>query len=325
MTDHPRVSVVIPCFNATAFLPALARTLVHNAGDGIEFVLVNDASTDGTAEVIDRMSTEIRGARSVHRGDNGGLAAARNTGIDAALGRYIAFLDADDWLHPGHVGRLVAAIEHHQTDFVRTDHVAVDGRKRRIVRSPEMRRSQPLKPRAAILPVDRSSGVDYPYSWAGIFDVERMGKDAIHFDDGLHTAEDRPWIWRIYRNATSHAVVSLTGNYYRRGVANSLTQIADARQLHFFEAFDLVISETSLDAEAEMLMPKAIRSYCAIMSHHLKLRERFDGPLQAELIGRTAKTLRALPQSTLNDVFHGMGDKRAHELRALRDTGMAAA
>ena len=64
-------------------------------------------------------------------------------------------------------------------------------------------------------------------------------------------------------------MVSLLGVFYRRGVASSLTQIGDVRQLDFIRAFDQVIEETAADRDADRLLPKAVRTYCAIIAHHL--------------------------------------------------------
>ncbi|MFI6309582.1 hypothetical protein ACIBEK_05425, partial [Nocardia fusca] len=78
--------------------------------------------------------------------------------------------------------------------------------------------------------------VDYPYAWAGIY--RRSLRDLLSFPGSLHTAEDRPWIWRLHREATSFAAVGLPGVFYRRGVSTSLTQVGDERQLDFIRAFD---------------------------------------------------------------------------------------
>ena len=80
-------------------------------------------------------------------------------------------------------------------------------------------------------------------------------------------------------------MVGLLGVFYRRGVASSLTQIGDVRQLDFIRAFDQVIEETAGDPDAERLLPKAVRTYCAIIAHHLADDRRFE-PAVARSCGR---------------------------------------
>jgi len=313
-----KVSVVVPFYSARRFVPAAIENLRHHIAPDVEFVLVDDASPDGTREALEEHAATLPGARVVARSTNGGLASARNSGVDESVGRYVTFLDADDWYGRGYLGELVATIERLPCDFVRVDHVQVRGRKRVIVRSPEGRRDEVFEPQASILPFDRSSGVDYPYAWAGIFDVERMGKQLLRFDDGLHTCEDRPWLWRLYLRASSHAVVGLHGLFYRREVAGSLTQVADRRQLHFIDAFDQIIADVTADADdARRYLVKAIRSYCAIIAHHLREDGRFAPALRRELHERSAAALHRLPSDVLSYVLAEMDRRRAAQLRSL--------
>ncbi|WP_344841312.1 glycosyltransferase [Nonomuraea dietziae] len=89
--------------------------------------------------------------------------------LKLASGTYVTFMDGDDWLAPGYLSGLVAAIDGLGCDFVRTDHVQVEGRKRVVHRAPEARRGLVLNPRETILPADVRTMVDYPYAWAGIY------------------------------------------------------------------------------------------------------------------------------------------------------------
>ncbi len=313
-----KLSVIVPFFNVQQYAPDTLHSLRANARSDFEFVLVDDKSTDRTPELLERSLDSLPGARLVRHERNGGLATARNTGIDAARGEYLTFLDGDDWYGPGYLPRLVAAIEDMGTDFVRVDHVQCTGRVRNVIRVPHGRRGVPLKARDAILPADRSTSVDYPYAWAGIYHRRLVDAGLLHFPDGLRTAEDRPWIWRLHRKAESFGVAELFGIFYRRGVTTSLTQIGDVRQLDFIRSFDQVIAEVSEDPEADRFLPKAVRTYCAIIAHHLGNIDRFEPQVARKLKAMSAAALRRLPQDVLTDALDSMDLERSSKIRRLR-------
>ncbi|MFD7993250.1 glycosyltransferase family 2 protein [Streptomyces mexicanus] len=310
-----KLSVIVPFYNVQQYASDTLRSLRANAREDVEFVLVDDCSRDETPDILARAERELPGAVYVRRERNGGLATARNTGIDRARGEYLTFLDGDDWLEPGYYPRLLAAIEELGCDFLRTDHVQCTGRSRTIHRVPHGRRGVVLDPREAILPADRSTSVDYPYAWAGVYHRRLVDRGLLHFTDGLRTAEDRPWIWKLHREADSFAVVGLLGVRYRRGVASSLTQIGDVRQLDFLRAFDQVVAETARDAEASRLLPKAVRTYCAIIAHHLGSIERFEPAVARRLKSLSAAALRRMPQDVLDEALDSMDVQRATRLR----------
>ncbi|MFC8394371.1 glycosyltransferase family 2 protein [Streptomyces sp. NPDC057238] len=315
----PKLSVIVPCFNIEAYVPSTVTSLVNNARDDFEFVFVEDRSTeDETYEALLELTGRLPNSRVVRHEHNGGLATARNTGIDLAEGRYLTFLDGDDWLAPGHLSSLVDAIERLDVDFVRTDHVQVTGIERTVRRAPEGRRHTPLDPRTSILPVDATTMVDYPYAWAGIYHRRLLDRGLLRFHDGLRTAEDRPWIWGLHREADSYAVASLHGVFYRRGVTTSLTQIGDARQLDFFRSFDLVLAELAGDRDEERLRAKALRDYCVVIAHQLLDRARFERDAATRLKRLSAEALGRMTETELNDALIGMGTERVHLLRRIR-------
>ncbi|MBK3632875.1 glycosyltransferase family 2 protein [Streptomyces asoensis] len=314
----PKLSVIVPFFNVQQYAPDTLASLRANTREDFEFVLVDDCSTDATSDILARAGRELPGAVVVRHERNAGLATARNTGIDTARGDYLTFLDGDDWLAPGYFPRLLDVIEELDCDFVRTDHVQCTGRARSIHRVPHGRRGVVMDPREAILPADRSTSVDYAYAWAGVYHRRLADRGLLHFTDGLRTAEDRPWIWRLHREAETFAVTGLLGVYYRRGVASSLTQIGDVRQLDFIRAFDQVLAETAADPEGARLLPKAVRTYCAIMSHHLGSIERFEPAVARRLRSLCAAALRRMPQDVLAEVMDTMDAQRAGVLRRVR-------
>lgn len=93
MTDRPLVTVVIPAFNAEAFIAEAIESVLAQDHDSVEVVVVDDGSTDRTAAIASRYSV------TCIRQENAGQAAARNTGVAAASGSLVSFLDADDlWM-----------------------------------------------------------------------------------------------------------------------------------------------------------------------------------------------------------------------------------
>lgn len=292
--QDPVLSLVLPVRDAEPFIADALNSLRHNADPDFEFIVIDDGSTDGTSEVIADHAEVLPQMRVIRHDSAVGLADARNVGLDAARGRYVTFLDGDDWLAPGYLGQLVTAIDRLACDFVRVDHVQVIGRKRMVHRAPEARRGLVLEPRSGILPAFQTTMVDYPYAWAGIYRRE-LGP-LLRFPLGLHTAEDRPWIWRLHREAASYAVVSLAGVFYRRQVANSLTQTGDLRQLHFLDAFALVLDQV---ADEPALQLKAIRQYLAVLAHHLRLAERIGPHAERYVLTQARAMLAGLPADVL--------------------------
>lgn len=317
----PKLSVIVPFYNVQQYAPDTLRSLRRNARSDFEFVLVDDHSTDETPAILERAAEELSDVaqvRYIRHEKNGGLATARNTGLDAAGGEYLTFLDGDDWLAPGHLAELVSAIQGLGCDFVRTDHVQATARARSVHRVPVGLRNEVLNSRDAILPADRTTSVDYAYAWAGAYHRRLLDRGLLHFTDGLRTAEDRPWIWKLHREAESFAVVSLLGVFYRRGVASSLTQIGDVRQLDFIRAFDQVVEETAADRDADLLLPKAVRTYCAIIAHHLADEAKWEPSVAKQLRAMSAEAMKRMPQDMLGDVLDAMDLSRSARLRRLR-------
>ncbi|WP_336205147.1 glycosyltransferase family 2 protein [Nonomuraea sp. LPB2021202275-12-8] len=304
------LSVVVPVRDGERFLADALASLCRNARHDFEFIVVDDGSVDATGDIAEDFRADLPGLAVLRNPAPLGLADARNAGLSAASGRYVTFMDGDDWLAPGYLARLVEAVDGLGCDFVRADHVQVEGRKRVVHRAPLARRGAVHDPRSAILPAGVRTMVDYPYAWAGVY--RRSLGDLLRFPGSLHTAEDRPWIWRLHREAASFAVVSLAGVFYRRQVSGSLTQVGDERQLHFFDAFDLVFK----DLEEEFL-PKAVRNFCALLAHHLEIADRFTPALRARFEERGAQTAGALPAELVTEAVSGMSPEREAVLRAL--------
>ncbi len=103
----PRVSVIVPAYNAAWCVGRAVDSVLAQTWRDFELIVVDDGSRDGTAEILAGYGAAVR----VVSKTNGGLSSARNAGIAAARGEYVAFLDADDWWLPGKLERQVALLD----------------------------------------------------------------------------------------------------------------------------------------------------------------------------------------------------------------------
>ena len=110
LQNQPTVSVVIPCYNRAGLIPRAVASVQAQDYQEIEIILVDDGSSDDTLSVAEQLHRQDNRVRYILHDRNKGEAAARNTGIRAASGEYIAFLDSDDEWLPGKLESQVRAL-----------------------------------------------------------------------------------------------------------------------------------------------------------------------------------------------------------------------
>lgn len=103
----PRISVIIPIYNAEKFLPECLDSVLCQEFPSFELLLIDDGSTDGSGEIADRYAEKDSRIVVVHQ-PNSGVSAARNRGLTEARGEYIAFVDADDRVTPSYLFHLLS-------------------------------------------------------------------------------------------------------------------------------------------------------------------------------------------------------------------------
>ena len=104
------VSVIMPVYNAAAWLPRAVESVLAQSHRNLELVAVDDGSADDSLAILQAFARSDARVCVQRQVQNGGVAAARNAGLAAARGDYIAFLDADDWWHPAKLERQLASL-----------------------------------------------------------------------------------------------------------------------------------------------------------------------------------------------------------------------
>lgn len=113
----PCVSVVVPVYNVEAYLEKCVRSILSQTYPDLEVILVDDGSTDPSGALCEDLARTDPRVRVIHQ-ENQGLGGARNTGIEAARGEWLLFVDSDDWLEPDLLARELEAARRTGADLV---------------------------------------------------------------------------------------------------------------------------------------------------------------------------------------------------------------
>lgn len=292
--------------------------------DEVEVIMVDDGSTDDTPAMVDDFTSRLR-LTSLRNESSAGVSAARNRGLEHATGKYITYLDADDWYAPGYLRTLTDAATGLGVDFVKVDYVLAAGYRRSLVRSPCAVRDKALDPRAYILPPETPTMVDYPACWTGVYSRAMADRGLLHFDPDLRTSEDRPWTWRMHLECDSFATINAAGLCYRKGSTTALTAIYDERQLDFIPAFSRIVATLRSEPDWLRFEQKAIRNFLSILYHQINGRSHSMTPeIRRQLIERSAQVIRSLDADPLAAVLETFGKDRIPVIRpALKRAGVA--
>ena len=112
----PKLSIIVPTYNVKPWLCRCVDSVLAQTCTDFELLLIDDGSTDGSGEVCDACAASDARVKAIHQ-PNQGPSAARNTGLDAASGDYIGFMDGDDYIDASMYGRLLELLLKHNADI----------------------------------------------------------------------------------------------------------------------------------------------------------------------------------------------------------------
>ena len=95
--NKEKITVVVPIYNAEQYLERCLKSIVEQTYENLEIILVNDGSSDKSLEICERFKASDERITIISK-ENGGVSSARNRGIEVATGKYIIFIDADDYI-----------------------------------------------------------------------------------------------------------------------------------------------------------------------------------------------------------------------------------
>ena len=126
-----KISVIIPLYNMADYLEETVSSALSQTFSDLEIILVDDGSTDASGSICDEVACKDARIRVLHK-ENGGVAAARNAGLDTAAGDYIFFLDSDDLISPETLELMLGACEEGGADIVMAAYVRFQNSPKKI-------------------------------------------------------------------------------------------------------------------------------------------------------------------------------------------------
>ncbi len=217
------VSIIVPVYNAGAYIEETVNSVRAQTCTCWELILVDDHSKDDTLSVIKKYLAVIRDERIrlIAKKTNEGAAAARNTGIDAARGRYIAFLDADDLWMPDKLEKELAFMKEKQAAFVFTAYEFGDENARgtgKVVHVPKELTYQKALSRTVI------------FTTTVLFDSWKTGRDLIKMP--MVKSEDTATWWKVLKSGlTAYGLDEVLAIYRRPAASLSSNKLEAVRRI----------------------------------------------------------------------------------------------
>lgn len=224
MNPNVKVSVIIPAFNAEKYINLCLDSVVNQTMQGIEVIVVNDGSTDGTAKLIESNIFIDKRVKVINK-KNGGVSSARNMGIKKAVGEYVLFLDADDYINEFMCQKMYDLAKRHITDITICGRVMEykDGKKNMLLPTTipqnkliEGESKRELIYKQFIYMDDRFSSV-----YTKLYKRKLLIENDIMFDEAININED--WIFNIRAFTCAKRIVALHEPLHHYRVDNMLS------------------------------------------------------------------------------------------------------
>lgn len=234
-THEYKISVIIPVYKVEDYLHRCVNSVLNQTMNGLEIILVDDGSPDNCPTICDDYAEKHENIFTFHK-ENGGLSSARNVGLKHARGKYIFFLDSDDWLDLDGLERLYRIAEETDVDFVRY----------RSIRSgwpglPENAPTRVEEPReltGGYYSLNRIKKEIYPRlfatsqltlgpivgAWGSLYKASLLTDNCITFDEKIRYSEDIPFSAEVVLCSKNFYFIDEPGTYHYWYNKNSISK-----------------------------------------------------------------------------------------------------
>ena len=277
------LSIIIPVYNKIHYLAGLLEQVMLQTFSDFECLLIDDGSTDGSGAVCDVFAARDSRFKVFHI-HNSGVSHARNVGLDAALGKYITFIDSDDSIRPRYLENLIYLIQESGVDLVISGYEKVDAAGNRLCTVTP--KDTGVVSMSSLLPdfarIQLQTGL-YGCCVAKIF--PRVLIQNIRFDESLHLAEDFDFYLNIYALVEAVCLDDRTDYLYLQEAENS-TAKTDSEKIDYLSQLRINLHWRSVlqdrgvyNCDNKQLVEKRLDDYAYFVLFHTPIphyRECFN-------------------------------------------------
>lgn len=220
----PKISVIVPVYNAEKYLRECVNSILGQTLSDIELILVDDGSTDSSPAICDRYAEQDARVQVIHK-PNGRAASARNAGLCAASGEYVAFVDSDDWISPEMYEKMLET----GADVTLCDYVRFQGETEIPFTQPNVDAGfyDKAQMREKIYPHLVMDGIEYPITISNCVLLIRRDiivRNRLSYREDIHISEDAPFGSEVLYCASSFAYLKGEQFYHYRMTEGSASK-----------------------------------------------------------------------------------------------------
>lgn len=223
----PFFSVLMPVYNSQKFLRRAIDSVLNQSFQDFELIVVDDCSTDGSIDILQEYQQQDKRVVIAKTKANLGVANARNEGMKLVQGRFLTFVDSDDYIEPDLFLKVKEKIDSTNAQLIKYSVVEqyYDARQNLIGKKEVCLKDEVFNSitdiRNAILPMEKLPL--FGYLWNSFYDLKTITKDLWNFDTHMYVNEDFVMNMRLIDRVNIMACMSYVGYHYERRINNSLS------------------------------------------------------------------------------------------------------
>ncbi|MEQ2878455.1 glycosyltransferase [Enterococcus asini] len=232
------ISIIIPVFNVDLYLFACLESVIRQSVTNFEVILVDDGSTDNSAEICRDFCNKDKRFNYYYQ-QNSGVSAARNFGIKVSKGKWLAFIDPDDFVSDDYLKNLLPLDSSDESELIGGGFILKVGS---VEKEYRIKKTGIIDSQRAISVLIKDPNF-YSYVWNKLFLRDIIKKNNISFDDKIYYGEDLLFIYNYLKNINRVKLVSMSGYFYCRNensVGGALTREKLERKSTYIDALSII-------------------------------------------------------------------------------------